>query len=173
VIKSVAVGSASVAPEVVPIGSRIFVCVELNGRIGSVVSLGTFIGVRIKSNRPKIIGIRLKNGGIINFIIIRDGNIVVVDFKIIIAVRFLDNIIVRFGRIKNIFGKVFLLVGRFYIFFQKILDRRVRLPFEKWDSAFDQWLAFLLRHGFDCRDDCIGHGNFGPLVPGQAFSSDE
>jgi len=105
VIKSVAVGSASVAPEIVPIGTQIFVCVGLQGRLGSIVSgsfvsLGTFIGVGIKSNRPKIIGIRLKNGGVINCIIIRDGNIVVVAFNVIIAVRFLDNIILGFGRIE-------------------------------------------------------------------------
>jgi len=160
-------------------GEQVFFC-----RVGSIVSaifvsrivvcLGTFVGVGIKSNRPKIIEIRLKNGGIINCIVIRDSNIVVVGgFNVIIAVSFLDNIIVGFGRIENIFGKVFIFVGRFDIFFLKILDRRVWLPFEKWDSAFDQWLAFLLRHGFDCRDDCIGCGNFGPLVPGQAFSSDE
>jgi hypothetical protein len=57
VIKSVAVGSASVAPEVVPIGTRVFVCVGLNSRIGIIVSgifvsgivvcLGTFVGVGI------------------------------------------------------------------------------------------------------------------------------
>ena len=182
-IKSVAVGSASVAPEIVPIGTRIFVCVGLHVRVGSIVSgifvsgivvcLGTFVGVGIKSSRPKIIEIRLKNGGIINCIVIRDGNIVVGGFNVIIVVRFLDSIIVRFGRIKNIFGKVFIFVGRFDIFFKKFFNRCVRSSFEKWDSAFDQRLAFLLRHGFDCRDDCIGHGNYGPLVSGQAFSSDE
>jgi len=106
VIKSVVVGSASVAPEIVPIGTRILVCVGLHGRIESIVS-GSFvsIGVGIKSNGPKIVGIRLKNGGIINCILVRDGNIVVVNFKIIIAVRFLNNIIVRFGRIKISSGK--------------------------------------------------------------------
>jgi hypothetical protein len=81
--------------------------------------------VGVKSTRFKIVEIRLKNGGIINCIVIRDGNIVVVDFNVIIAVRFLDNIIVRFRRIENIFSKVFIFVGRFDIFFQKILDRRV------------------------------------------------
>jgi len=125
VIESVAVGSASVAPKIVPIGTRIFVCVRLHDCVGSIVSeifvsgivvcLGAFVGVGIKFIRPKIIGIRLKNGGIINFIVIRDANIivirdanvsVVVDFNVIIAVRFLDNIIVGFGRIENIFGNI-------------------------------------------------------------------
>jgi TATA-box binding protein (TBP) (component of TFIID and TFIIIB) len=88
VIKSVAVGSASVAPEIVRIGTQIFVCVGFHVRVGSIASwifvsgivvcLGTFVGVGIKSTRPKIIDIRLKNGGIINCIVIRDGKIVVV-----------------------------------------------------------------------------------------------
>ena len=114
------------------------------GIFSLVVCLGTFVGVRIKSTRPKIIEIRLKNVGIINCIVIRDANIIVVGaFNVIIGVRFLDNIIVGYDRIKIIFGKIFIFVGRFDIFFQKILDRRVRSPFEKWDSTFDQWLAFF------------------------------
>jgi hypothetical protein len=125
VIESVTVGSASVAPEIVPINTGIFVYVGLHVRVGSIVSgifvsgivvcLGTFVGVGIKSTRPKIIEIRLKNGVIINCIIIRDGNIIVIG--VIIVVRFLDNIIVGFGRIENIFGKIFIFVGRFDIFF--------------------------------------------------------
>jgi hypothetical protein len=88
VIESVTVGSASVAPEIVPINTRIFVYVGLHVRVGRIVSgifvsgivvcLGTFVGVGIKSTRPKIIEIRLKNGGIINCIVIWDGNIVVI-----------------------------------------------------------------------------------------------
>jgi len=119
VIKSVAVGSASVAPEIVPSGTRMFVCVGLHVRVESIVSgifvswivvcLGTLVGVGIKSTRPKIIEIRLKNGGIINCIVIQDGNIVVVgSFNLIIVVGFLDNIMVGFGWIENIFGKVFI-----------------------------------------------------------------
>ena len=124
-IESVTVGSASVAPEIVPINTGIFVYVGLHVRVGSIVSgifvsgivvcLGTFVGVGIKSTRPKIIEIRLKNGVIINCIVIRDGNIIVIG--VIIVVRFLDNIIVGFGRIENIFGKIFIFVGRFDIFF--------------------------------------------------------
>jgi len=98
VIKSVAVGSASVAPEILPYPTQIFVCVGLHIRVGSIVSgifvsgivvcLGTFVGVGIKSTRPRIIEIRLKNGGIINCIVIRDGDIVVVrGFNVIIVVR--------------------------------------------------------------------------------------
>jgi len=149
VIKSVAVGSASIAPEIVPIGTQIFVCVELHVRVGSIVSrifvpgivvcLGAFVGVGIKFIRPKIIGIRLKNGVIINFIVVRDANITVIrdvnvivvkKFNVIVVVRFLDNVIVGYGRIKIILGNIFIFVGRFDIFFQKILDRRVRAPFE-------------------------------------------
>ena len=113
---------------------------------GIVICLGAFVGVGIKFIRPKIIGIRLKNGGIIKFIVIQDANIIVIRdanvivikvFNVIVVVRFVDNIIVGYGRIKIIFGKIFLFVGRFDMFFQKILDRRVRAPFEKWDSAFD------------------------------------
>ena len=124
-IESVTVGSASVAPEIVPINTGIFVYVGLHVRVVSIVSgifvsgivvcLGTFVGVGIKSTRPKIIEIRLKNGVIINCIVIRDGNIIVIG--VIIVVRFLDNIIVGFGRIENIFGKIFIFVGRFDIFF--------------------------------------------------------
>jgi hypothetical protein len=141
VIELVTVESASVAPKIVPIGTRIFVCVRLHVCVGSIASgtfvsgivvcLGALVGVGIKFISPKIIGIRPKNGGIINLIVIRDANIIVVEgFNVIIVFRFLDNIIVGFGRMKNIFGKIFILVGRFDIFFQKILDRRVRSPFE-------------------------------------------
>ena len=105
-IESVAVGSASVAPKIVPIGTRIFVCVRLHDCVGSIVSeifvsgivvcLGAFVGVGIKFIRPKIIGIRLKNGGISNFIVIRDANIIIVlkGINVIVVVRFLDNIVV-------------------------------------------------------------------------------
>jgi len=141
VIEPVTVGSASVAPKIVPIGTRIFVCVRLHVCVGSIASgifvsgivvcLGAFVGVGINFIRPKIIGIRLKNGGIINFIVIRDANIIVVEgFNVIVVVRFLDNIVVGFGRIKIILSKIFIFVGRFDIFFEKILDRRVRTPFE-------------------------------------------
>ena len=146
VIKLVAVGSASVPPEIVPIGTQIFVCVRLHICFGSIASgifvsgivvcLGAFVGVGFKFIRPKIIGIRLKNGGIINFIVIQDASIIVIrDANVIVVkmfyvVSFVDNIIVGYGRIKIIFGKIFRFVGRFDIFFQKNLDRRVRALFE-------------------------------------------
>ena len=113
----VTVGSASVAPKIVLIRIRILVCVKLHDCVGSIASgifvsgivvcLGAFVGVGIKLIRPKIIGIGLKNEGIINFIVIRNANIIAVKgFNVIVVVRFLDNIIVGFGRIENIFGKI-------------------------------------------------------------------
>jgi hypothetical protein len=87
---------------------------------GIVVCLGDIVGVGIKFIRPKIIGIRLKDGGLINFIVIQDANIILVEsFNVIVVVRFLDNIFVGFGRIKIIFGKIFIFVGRFDFFFKK------------------------------------------------------
>jgi hypothetical protein len=96
VIELVAVGSASVTPKIVPIGTRIFVWVRLHVCVGSIASgifvsgivvcLGAFVGVGIKFIRPKIIGIRLKNEGIINFIVIRDANIIAVKgFNVIVG----------------------------------------------------------------------------------------